>query len=178
MKAVFLDRDGVINRKLPEGEYVTRWDRFELLDRVPEAVKLINRAGFLAIIVTNQRGIARGLMSEADLVAIHGRLLEELHKSGARLDAIYYCPHDLDACDCRKPKTGLFERSRRDFPGLRFEDSLVIGDSQSDIEAGRRLGCRTVLIGVEEDRSSANRSASSVASTLYDAVQTFILQAH
>ena len=103
---VFLDRDGVINRKLPEGRYVTRWEEFELLPGVAETIAGWNRLGRRVILVSNQRGVALGLMTETELQRIHDRLRAQLARDGARLDAIYYCPHHRDECECRKPRTG------------------------------------------------------------------------
>ena len=146
IKTVFLDRDGVINRKLPEGDYVKRWEEFEFLPRVPEALRLLKEAGIRVIIVTNQRGIARGLMAERDLEEIHKRMLAELARFQASVDAIYYCPHEEGECDCRKPRVGLFRQAQKDFPDIDFASSAVIGDSLKDMEAGTQLGCFTVLI--------------------------------
>src|SRR5437764_2232864 len=108
MPTIFLDRDGVLNRKLPEDSYVRRWEEFELLPGVPTALARLKRAGWRLVLVTNQRGIARGVMSHEDLASLHGCLQDVLEASGARLDAIYYCPHDLGQCGCRKPQIGMF----------------------------------------------------------------------
>jgi D-glycero-D-manno-heptose 1,7-bisphosphate phosphatase len=143
---VFLDRDGVLNRKPPEGGYVTRWEELELLPSVPQAIAALNRSQRKVIVITNQRGIALGLFSQDDLERLHDRLGVELAAKGACLDAIYVCPHDRGQCNCRKPLTGLFEQAFADFPGARPDNSIVVGDSLSDIEAGVRLGMRTVLI--------------------------------
>ncbi len=103
-KAVFLDRDGVINKKAPGEGYITRAEDFEFLPRTAEAIALLNRAGFLVIVVTNQRGIARRLYSQSDLAQIHDKMKNDLAAAGARLDAIYFCPHDKEPrCTCRKP---------------------------------------------------------------------------
>lgn len=142
---VFLDRDGVICRRRP-GDYVRRWAEFEFLPRAPEALALLTAHGYLTIVVTNQRGIARGLMTEEDLAEIHQRMCSALAAAGARLDAIYHCPHEAGTCRCRKPGTGLFEQARADFPGLDFAGGYMIGDSPSDMEAGRRLRLRTILV--------------------------------
>jgi len=93
-KCVFLDRDGAINKKAPEGDYIKNWSEFKFLPGVKEAIKRLNKASFLVIVITNQRGIAKGLMTEEDLKDIHTKIIEELKKSGARIDGIYYCPHD------------------------------------------------------------------------------------
>jgi len=148
---VFLDRDGVLNRKPPRGQFVTCCDEFELLPGVAEAVLHLNRSGRKAIVVTNQRGVALGLYSLEDLARMHELLQARLADCGARLDGIYVCPHDVGQCSCRKPQTGLFEQAFRDFPSADAGNSVMIGDSLRDIEAGQRLGMRTVLIA--EDAS-------------------------
>jgi len=173
MKAAFLDRDGVLNTRPPEGEYVTSWAEFELIEGTEEAIKLLNAGGYLVIVVTNQRCVARGLISEVQLKAIHSRLLVHLRRRGARLDGVYYCPHNAGACGCRKPGVGLFELAKKDFPAISFADSVVIGDSITDIEAGLKLGCTTILIA-DGARSRNVRGVSGVASTLYEAVQNLI----
>lgn len=147
VKTIFLDRDGVINRSPAVGKYVTSWHEFEFLPGAVEAIRLLNESGFLVIVVTNQRGVALKEMHEEMLNNIHNRMVEEVLKSGARVDAIYYCPHHEDSCACRKPKTGLFMRAKADFPSVVFEDAFVIGDSSRDLEAGRKLGARVIRIG-------------------------------
>jgi len=143
---VFLDRDGVINRKPGAGTYVTCWEEFELLPGVEDAVAKLNHSGRKAIVVTNQRGVALGLYSLQDLAEIHERLQDKLALRDAHLDAIYVCPHDAGQCSCRKPLTGLFEQAFRDFPTAHAGNRIVVGDSLRDIEAGRRLGMRAALI--------------------------------
>jgi D-glycero-D-manno-heptose 1,7-bisphosphate phosphatase len=150
-KAVFLDRDGVINRKL-ENDYVKSWDEFQFLPGVMEAIKAINEKGYLVIVVTNQRGIAKGLMTEKDLEEIHRRMIEELKKhvedpvrGSARIDDIFYCPHDnSDNCSCRKPKPGMLLQAQKKWD-IDFAQSYIIGDSNSDLEAGQQVGCRGIL---------------------------------
>jgi D-glycero-D-manno-heptose 1,7-bisphosphate phosphatase len=107
-KAAFLDRDGVINRKASEGEYITRWEDFQFLPRVAEGIALLNRAGLAVIVVSNQRCVAKGLLSIAELELIHQRMVEQLAASNAFLTGIYYCPHDNHlSCSCRKPAPGM-----------------------------------------------------------------------
>ena len=143
-KAVFLDRDGVINRKL-EDDYVKIWEDFHFLQGVKEAVRILNEKGYLVIVVTNQRGIARGLMTESDLEGIHRRMREEFQKYRAHIDDIFYCPHDIsDNCACRKPQAGMLIEAQEKWD-IDFSQSYIIGDSQSDIEAGQRVGCRGIL---------------------------------
>ena len=146
MFTAFLDRDGVINRKAPEGEYITRWDQFEFLPRAVQGLRLLKCAGWLLIVVTNQRGVALGRMTAADLEDIHRKMRNELMAAGAGVDAIYSCPHDRGVCHCRKPETGMFEQAQRDWPGIEWGASAVIGDSLSDMQAADRLSCRKVWI--------------------------------
>lgn len=158
---VFLDRDGVLNRNPRHGQFVTSWEEFELLPGVEDAVAELNRAGRKVIVITNQRGIALGLYSSQDLEQMHDRLRQRLAEYGARLDAIYVCPHDDGQCNCRKPLTGLFEQAFQDFPAARPENSVIVGDSLCDIEAGSRLGMRTVLLtGKDETLAEVKRAAA------------------
>lgn len=146
VSTVFLDRDGVINEKMPEGRYVTSVREFRILPGVPEAIARLNRAGIRVIIVSNQRGIALGIMSTAMVEEIHRHLQQLLNASGARIDAFYVCPHDRNSCSCRKPLPGLYKKALEDFPDITNDKSVMIGDSISDMEFGRRLGMRTVRI--------------------------------
>ncbi len=143
--AVFVDRDGVINRRLP-GDYVRAWDQFRFLPGARAGLRLLRETGHLLVVITNQRGIGRGLMSEADLAEVHRRMQLELVRSGAGVDAILHCPHDLGAdCDCRKPKPGMIEQALRRF-SIDAGRSWVVGDSLSDLEAGRAAGIRGILV--------------------------------
>ncbi len=146
VETVFLDRDGVINRKLAEGEYVSSWERFELLPGVVEAVARLNGAGLRVVVVTNQRGVALGRYRAADVEEIHARFQALLAERGARVDAFYYCPHDRRQCGCRKPLTGMFEQARAEFAAIAAETSVMVGDSLSDIEFGRAAGMRTIFV--------------------------------
>ena len=167
-RAVFLDRDGVINKKAPEGDYIKNWDEFEFLPGVEKAIRTFNENGFLVIIVSNQRGIARGLMTEEDLKEIHSKMREELAKDGAVIDGIYYCPHDLDDhCGCRKPAPGLLLEAAKEH-NVDLSQSWMIGDQESDIEAGRRAGCKTILISNAISRFEKNEP-ELMAETLLEA---------
>uniref|UniRef100_A0A7C4TB22 D,D-heptose 1,7-bisphosphate phosphatase n=1 Tax=candidate division WOR-3 bacterium TaxID=2052148 RepID=A0A7C4TB22_UNCW3 len=176
MRAVFLDRDGVINKKPPEGEYVISWEGFKFLPRVPEAIRRLNELKILVIIITNQRGVALGYLTEKKLNEIHQKMLRELKNLGALIDAIYYCPHDKGTCLCRKPEVGLFLQAKKDFPEIDFLSSFVVGDSRSDIEAGKKLGCKTILIspGLKEDDTNNLPSPHFIAADLAEAVEKFI----
>jgi D-glycero-D-manno-heptose 1,7-bisphosphate phosphatase len=176
MRYVFLDRDGVLNRKPPEGDYVRDWSQWTWLPGAIEAIERMNRANLTVIVVTNQRGIALGLYTEAQLQQIHQNMKADLAERGARVDAIYYCPHDRGACDCRKPGTGMFEQARKDFPEINAGNSIVIGDSLTDIQAGQCLGMKTIFIEGEPDRQkagarAAQETADAVAGSLLQAVE-------
>ena len=149
-KAVFLDRDGIINRRPAEHDYVKSWEEFVFLPGVPEVIRELRERGFLIVVVTNQRGVARGLISIADLEEVHRRMKERLRKENAVIDSIYFCPHtDEDRCDCRKPKPGLLLKAEEDLD-IDLSRSYLIGDSPVDIEAGKNAGCRTILVVEEE----------------------------
>ena len=157
-KAVFIDRDGTINKY--KG-FLRDIHEFELLDRIPEAIKKINQIGYLAIVITNQPVIARGEVMIEELQNIHNKMETLLGKEGAYLDAIYYCPHHphrgyegekieykID-CECRKPKPGLILKAVKDF-NIDLKRSWMVGDSENDIIAGRNAGCHTALIGSDD----------------------------
>jgi D-glycero-D-manno-heptose 1,7-bisphosphate phosphatase len=167
-KAAFLDRDGVLNRKAPEGEYVTRWEEMEFLPGAREAVRLLNQAGYLVVVVSNQRCVAKGLIATSELDSMHARMRHEFEAVGARIDAIFYCPHDFQPpCSCRKPQPGMLLEAARKHE-LDLAESWMIGDSDHDVKAGRSAGCWTVrLIG---DGGSSISEANVIASSLLDAV--------
>lgn len=146
MRCFFFDRDGVVNESPGPGAYVTRWEDFRLLPGFVRALRRVTGAGYGAVIVTNQRAVALGLMTEADLAAIHAglrRVLREEH--GLALTDILYCPHDRGGCTCRKPQPGmLLEAARRH--GIELSQSWMVGDSERDIEAGHRAGCGCILV--------------------------------
>lgn len=160
---LFLDRDGVLNRKIEDG-YVLAPSMLEILPGVPQAIATLGRRFGSIVIVTNQRGIGRQLMTLDDLERIHSRLLEEIGCEGGRIDAIFVCPHDLqDGCDCRKPRVGLALRAKAQIPGIAFDRSVLVGDSDTDIAMGKALGMSTVRIG---PRASAAADEMVFASLL------------
>ena len=164
LETVFLDRDGVLNEKMPEGEYVRSVRDLRVLPGVPEAIARLNRAGLRSIVVTNQRGMALGLYSAADLDAIHAELQKSFAVQGGHIDAFFHCPHDNQECDCRKPLTGLFHQAVAQFPSIDVTTSVMIGDSLSDIEFGRQLGMLTVFVeGDSEDGRPGSAQASETA---------------
>ena len=176
MRTVFLDRDGVINQKAAPGEYVTRPKDLILLPKVSRAIKALNSTGWRVVVVTNQRGVALGRMSLQDVTRVHDQLMELLRVAGAALDAIYVCPHEIGSCHCRKPDVGLFLQAERDFGPIHFESAYIVGDSATDIAAGKRLGATTILL---TDQLATIEGSSArpeyVAGSLYEAVITHIL---
>lgn len=145
-RVALLDRDGTINVKAPEGEYVVAPDEVELLPGAATAIRRLNAAGVPVAVVTNQRGIALGRMSESDLAAVHERLAALLAEDGARIDLFRYCPHAAGTCHCRKPEPGMLVDALETLGGTPGT-SIMIGDSASDIEAGHRAGVPTARLG-------------------------------
>ena len=145
-KIVFADRDGVINRKAAEHEYVTSADEFEFNDGIFELLREFKAAGYELIVITNQRGIARGKMTETDLQAIHQKMLNGLKDEGIDVLDIFYCPHEADSCDCRKPQPGLLNQATAKYL-IDLADSVLLSDSASDTAMGKAFGIgRTILV--------------------------------
>lgn len=158
---MFLDRDGILNEKMPEGHYVSRWEEFRVLPGVPEALRKLNESGVRVLVVSNQRGIARGLYTAEGVAAIHEKFGQMLGQAGAHIDAFFICPHDKGQCNCRKPLPGLFEQAVAQFPEITAETSAMVGDSLSDIEFGRRLGMRTVFVEGDRERQKPGAEAAA-----------------
>ncbi len=142
---VFLDRDGVINVAPPEGEYVVRWEDFELIPETVDWIRLFKTLGYLVIVVTNQRAVARGLLTAGELEAIHRKMRQALAERGAAIDAVYCCPHEEGSCACRKPAPGLVLEAVRDFD-IDLRSSILIGDSRRDRELAEGLGIAYVEV--------------------------------
>lgn len=162
-RTLFLDRDGVLNRRIVDG-YVRGPDELEILPGVPEALARLTRAGWRAVVVTNQRGIALGLMSREDVAQVHGVLSDRVAEAGGRLEEFYVCPHDRDTgCPCRKPEPGLLDQAHAR-AAVDWSRSVLIGDSDSDIEAGKARGLYTIKVagpsGVGADEEVADLPAA------------------
>jgi D-glycero-D-manno-heptose 1,7-bisphosphate phosphatase len=157
-RAAFLDRDGVLNYKHPDLYYVLTPDQFQLLPGAVAGLKLLAARGYRLIVVTNQRAVARGQLSAEGLAGLHARMERELAAAGVVLDAIYVCPHDTDECDCRKPAPGLLLRALRDFPDVVPRESVLFGDSASDLEAARRASVPAVQMPVNGSLEDAVRA--------------------
>jgi D-glycero-D-manno-heptose 1,7-bisphosphate phosphatase len=141
VRCVFLDRDGVINEKAPPHDYIRSADQFRLLPNIADWIRLFNALDYVVIVITNQRGVARRLMTLESLEEIHRRMLQELAERGARIDDIFYCPHEENSCDCRKPKPGLLYAAR-DKWNIDLTHSLLLGDSDSDEQLAAACGVR------------------------------------
>lgn len=142
-KAVFLDRDGVINEEI---EYLHEPDRFKFIQGVIKGIKKMQDKGFKIVIVTTQAGIGLGYFTKEDFLKVNKKMLHGFYENGIVISKIYFCPHSLeDNCDCRKPRTSLFQRARKDL-NIDFKKSYVIGDKESDIEAGKKIGAKTILV--------------------------------
>lgn len=185
--AVFLDRDGTLNEEMG---YINHIDRFRLLPRTAEAIRLLNQRGIKVVVITNQSGVARGYFPESLIEEVHRKMVEELNKQGAHLDGIYYCPHHPEVgeapyrqrCRCRKPETGLVEKAVEDLE-IDCSRSYAIGDRCQDIEFGRRIGARTILVLTgygkgewEYLRRGWRTKPDFVAEDLYEAVRWVLRQ--
>ena len=176
--AVFLDRDGTLIRDVG---YLRRIDDLEILPKVPEALRLLRAQGFKLVLVTNQSAVARGWLSEEELAAIHAALATALARGGARLDAIYYCPHHPVEgqgayrlhCACRKPDIGMIERAAVEL-GVDPAVSYVVGDQQTDVELAHRVGATALLIGREPPPSMVEARAAAFVGDLWQAARWIV----
>lgn len=180
-RAVFLDRDGTI---IEHVDYVYDRSQVKLIPRASEAIRLLNESGFKVIIITNQPGVARGYFTEETVREINNYIHECLAKEGARIDEAYYCPHHTEGtieeyakeCDCCKPKPGMIERASHEL-SIDLEGSFVIGDRNTDVEAGDRAGCKTILLTGKDllnNEEEITTIADYVAPDLYEAVEWLI----
>jgi histidinol-phosphate phosphatase family protein len=143
--SLFLDRDGVINEKL-KNDYVKNWDEFKFKDGALEAIAGLKQIFGRIFVVTNQRGVGLGLLTEEQLSKIHDNMLEEVSKVSGRIDQIYYCTAVDDSSEYRKPNIGMGLKAKSNFPEIEFSKSVIVGDSISDMEFGKKLGMKTVFI--------------------------------
>ncbi len=149
--SLFLDRDGVINQRIPD-DYVKLPDEFEFIPGVTKALAILSVLFKPVIVVTNQQGIGRGLMTNVQLKLVHDKMLQKVTETGGRIDAVFYSP-DLKNTGSftRKPSVGLGLKARKQFPEINFKRSIMAGDTYSDILFGYRLGMVTVLIGTDQE---------------------------
>lgn len=154
-KAVFLDRDGVINKE--RTDYVKTVEELVILD-IANTIKKLKNDGFLVVVISNQSAINRGLTTHKNVEQIHSAIQEYLKKNGTQIDAFYYCPHRPDEnCNCRKPKPGLFHKATNDLQ-IDLGSSWMIGDRDSDIEAAKAIGCKSIKISSDSGLSDAVQS--------------------
>jgi len=170
-KILLIDRDGVINQKAPRGEYIRTWGEFKWIPETRQAMRELAVRGFKFIVISNQAGIARGMVDPTALEQIHQNMITELRKDRVEILGVYVCPHHWDEnCDCRKPAPGLFFRVSRDHL-LRMDRTIYIGDDPRDFVAAHNAGCLSVLVGAEcEDHATADAKPSLRTMTLLDAI--------
>ena len=144
MKAVLLDRDGVVNED--RDDYVKNIRELRVFPQVPDCIKRLNDAGYRVIVVSNQQGVAKGLISEDDLQAIEDEITRQVASVGAKISGFYYCKHlSSQHCSCRKPRTGMLTQAAREH-GIDLNESFLVGDTEKDMIAGKGAGCKTVLV--------------------------------
>lgn len=172
-EAVFVDRDNTISKDVP---YCSRPEDFELLPMAADGIRLLNENGFRVVIITNQSGISRGYFTEETLERIHHRMVNELAEEKAYIDGIYYCPHHPDEnCNCRKPKPALILQAAHDL-NIDLQSSFVVGDSDMDIEMGKRVGCSTILVSTEAGSTHPKAQADFTCPNLFTGAQWIISQ--
>lgn len=144
LSAVFLDRDGVINED--RDDYVKSIRELKVFEFAPRAIRMLNDAGWPVFVVSNQQAVAKGLMTTSELAAIDAEIAARIEAEGGRINGFYYCPHHAsERCDCRKPRPGLLLRAAREH-NIDLGSSVMVGDSERDIQAGREVGCTTILV--------------------------------
>lgn len=155
---LFLDRDGVVNKKLPD-DYVKSWDEFEFLPGVLESLAVLRNYFSRIVVVSNQQGIGKGIMTEADLKVIHDQMLREVEQNGGLIDAVYFCP-DLENSRSRnrKPETGMALQAQNDFPDIEFKNSVMVGDALSDMDFAGKLGMVAVYLGTDKQFIDNNKN--------------------
>ncbi len=151
---LFLDRDGVINQEI-QGHYVTHYGEFIFCDQALETITICSKLFKRILIVTNQRGVGRGIMSASDLATIHEKMLIEIKTAGGEIQKIYYCTDIDDDSTNRKPNTGMAEQAKQDYPDIEFNKSIMVGNNLSDMEFGKRMGMKTIFVkGTRPDVNS------------------------
>ncbi len=146
---LFLDRDGVINKRI-YGGYVQHWETFEFLPGVPESLAVFSRIFGRIIVITNQQGIAKGIMNKEQLQSVHRKMLAEVEKAGGKIDAVFHCPDMASKPEnCRKPSAFMALKAKKRFPAIDFSKSIMVGDAESDMAFGKNVGMFTVLVGNE-----------------------------
>ncbi len=174
-RAIFIDRDGVIN---DDTNFITRPEDFIIYPFTAEAIRLINQSEYLAIVITNQSAVARGMISEDELKLIHHKMDDELAIQSAKMDSIYYCPHHPDFgenrnCSCRKPLPGMLLQAAEDF-NIDLLSSFMIGDNERDIIAGKAAGCKTIGVKTGKGLKNSTTQADFMVENLIEAVHLIL----
>jgi D-glycero-D-manno-heptose 1,7-bisphosphate phosphatase len=171
---LFLDRDGVINKRKPGG-YIENHAEFEFLEGVLEIMPVLNTCFGPIVVVTNQQGIAKGVMTLSELDGLHNYMLTKIEEAGGRIDKVYFCPEAAYLKPpCRKPNTGMGLQAQEDFPEIDFSRSILVGDSDSDIEFGNRLGMKTVWINHNEVNAKRTLEISNQATLTVSSLKEFV----
>ena len=158
MKAIFLDRDGVINRDPGFGDYIKSWKEFEFLPGAIDAIKLLNKNGYEIFVISNQAGVARGLFSKESLDEITANMLKEIEAEGGKIRWVSYCIHASNSgCDCRKPNTGQIKKATKGLD-IDFKKSYFIGDSRLDVGAGKNIGSKAILLLTGKETSESSKT--------------------
>ncbi|MCL5268841.1 MAG: HAD family hydrolase [Bacteroidetes bacterium] len=179
-RAIFIDRDGTINI---DKDYLSNPDQLEFIENSPEAIAIANGLGLKVVIISNQSGVARGIMTAAQVNAVNARLVEMLAQRGAKVDAVYYCPHYPNSagvqCTCRKPDIGMLLRAKDQFD-IDLSESFVVGDKWSDVKCGENAGAFTSLVLTGYGESDYHRCIDGgikidyLAKNLHDTVTNFV----
>lgn len=174
MSGIFLDRDGVIIQKAPDGEYIITANEMKFLPGSAEAIAELSRSGFKVIIVTNQRGVAKGKVKLSDLQDIHARLCQVVANLGGNVCDVFYCPHDIsEDCTCRKPRAGMLLQAAEKHQ-LPLSECWMVGDACTDIMAGKEAGCKTVLITQSREFSNWTDQPDIWAESLASAAERIL----
>ena len=181
-KCIFLDRDGNIN---VEKDYLHKIEDFEFETGALEAIKTFSDSEYLIVVVTNQSGIARGYYTEEDVIELHRHLKKKIEDAGGRVDGFYYCPHHSEKgigkykkeCECRKPESGMFLQAKADLD-IDFSNSIMVGDKMSDVEAGKKLGMRGILVRTGHGRTEEKKANKDIEiyDTLFEFSEIFKLE--
>lgn len=176
MRAVFLDRDGVINAD--RDDYVKSTNELRVYPFAPAAIRLLNDAGWPVFVVSNQQGVAKGIIAEDDLLAIQREIMRQVEEAGGRITGFYYCRHlASEGCSCRKPQPGLILQAAREH-SIDLAESVMVGDTERDIAAGQSAGCRTILVLTGKltraDAGSMIGKPDFVADTLAEAAEFIV----
>lgn len=146
MQTIFLDRDGVINRNRPQGDYVKSWEEFEFLPGALGAIARLTQAGFRLLVITNQACVSKGLVSWATVREIHGRMMKEIAQAGGQIEGVLCCPHAADAgCDCRKPAPGLLRRAYEEYR-VDLRQAILVGDTVKDVQTAAVVGMPAIMV--------------------------------